>query len=138
MSRSSRMAVGMVALLFAGCAQGRVETGAGSPGDGIEATRTVFLGTFGRTADGGVARDQMRAALEKEARFVVVETEAEADAVIRGEVVLRRAAAGRLLWRNEDEPRDVVPISNETVPAELIHRLVSQLSEDLHRVARGD
>ncbi len=153
MTRSTWMAAAGV-LLSLGCARGQVDTAVASSGDGMAATRTVYLGTFGRTADAEVAREQMRVALLEQGRFTVVDSEVVADAVIRGDVVLRRgssgrlrdaqvfgelrllrARSGRLLWQGRYEPRDVEPISNETVPAALIQRLVLQLSEDLHRAA---
>lgn len=154
MTRSSWLAVAAVALLSLGCARGQVDTAVAGAGDGMDATRTVYLGTFGRTPDAQTAREQMRLALIEQGRFTVVETESAADAVIRGDVVLRRgssgrlrdaqvfgelrllrARSGRLLWQGRYEPRDIEPISNETPPSTLIHRLVLQLSEELHRAA---
>lgn len=154
--RAPVLVVSLASALLLVCAGGQGPRIARAPVERVAEVRAVFIGTFGRTPDAEAARAEMRVALEREARFVVVESAQLADAMITGEVVVRRASSGRpkdlraygelrmvrpdggrVFWRHVYEPRDVEPQTIETTPTELIRRMVQQFSDDLHRLPRS-
>jgi hypothetical protein len=115
--------------------------------------RTVYIGDLGRSADAEQARAAMRAELAERSQFVVVENERDADAVLRGLVVLRRrserledarvlghlqlvdANTGRLFWTHRYAERSMQTPMDQPTPRELLTRFARQMSEDLHRTA---
>lgn len=117
-------------------------------------TQRVFLEPLGRTADAVQARALLAQELVRRGTFTVVETREQADAVLRGEIVLRRAASGRpaemraygtvtmlargssrVLWQHVYSERAVEPQTVETTPTELLQRVVTQFCDQLERDA---
>jgi hypothetical protein len=119
----------------------------------VRQARTVFLGDFGRSADGDAARALLRTTLTDAARFVVVDDELTADAVLNGSVTVRRASGrlqdarvygtlhltsrhtGHLLWRHEYVERSMQTLMNQPTPQDLLKRFARQMSAELHGVA---
>jgi hypothetical protein len=156
MGRRPALLVCLATLVALSCARGPGPSPAVLAEEAVRTTRTVFLGTFGVSNDAREAREQMRQELLRQGRFVVVDSEAEADAILMGSISLGRAASGRLreyrprgdlrlvqvrsrriLWRHVYEVRDVDPPFENAPPAQLIQQMVLQFSEQLHRFADG-
>jgi hypothetical protein len=149
MFRKTGLVLGLT-IITVGCGVAR-QAAAPSPATEARQVRAIYLGDFGRTADATETKLLMRSVLESEGQFTVVAEEREADAVLSGVVVLRRssgrlqdarvlgelrlrvARSGDLLWQHRYVERSLQVPFDQPTPRELYERFARQMSEELHR-----